>query len=74
VYNDTTVLSYNHAVYGATVNNTLVPGVPRDLAYQVSRVFEPHYCLPAGSEIEAEAGESWTPEAALFTVWIGINE
>ncbi|KAL4765023.1 uncharacterized protein BDW70DRAFT_147327 [Aspergillus foveolatus] len=73
-YNDTTVLSYNHAVYGATVNNTLVPGVPRDLAYQVSHVFEPHYCLPAGSETEAEAGESWTPEAALFTVWIGIND
>nr|AFT91369.1 hypothetical protein [Aspergillus rugulosus] len=74
VYNDTTVLSYNHAVYGATVNNTLVPGVPRDLAYQVSRVFEPHYCLPAGPETEAETGERWTPEAALFTVWIGIND
>ncbi|KAL4815489.1 hypothetical protein BDW67DRAFT_176301 [Aspergillus spinulosporus] len=74
VYNDTTVLSYNHAVYAATVNSTLVPGVPRDLAYQVSHIFEPHYCLPAGSETEAEAGEMWTPEAALFTVWIGIND
>ncbi|KAL4744094.1 hypothetical protein BDV11DRAFT_165783 [Aspergillus similis] len=72
VYNDTTVLSYNHAVYGATVNNTVVPGVPHDLAYQVSRVFEPHYCLPVGSE--AKSGERWTPEAALFTVWIGIND
>ncbi|RDW81579.1 SGNH/GDSL hydrolase family protein [Aspergillus mulundensis] len=69
-YNDTTVLSYNHAVYGATVNNTLTPNpsVPDDLAHQVSRVFEPHYCLPA------ESGVSWTPAAALFTVWMGIND
>ncbi|KAL4971150.1 hypothetical protein BDW66DRAFT_155958 [Aspergillus desertorum] len=74
VYNDTTVLSYNHAVYGATVNNTLVPGVPHDLAYQVSRVFEPKYCLPTESETEAQPRENWTPEAALFTVWIGIND
>ncbi|KAL5040939.1 hypothetical protein BDW71DRAFT_212625 [Aspergillus fruticulosus] len=74
VYNDTTVLSYNYAVYGATVNNTLVPGVPHDLAYQVSRVFEPNYCLSPESDTEVEPRETWTPEAALFTVWIGIND
>ncbi|KAL5001723.1 GDSL lipase/esterase [Aspergillus recurvatus] len=74
VYNDTTVLSYNHAVYGATVNNTLVPNVPHDLVHQVSRVFEPNYCPSPEPDTEIEPREKWTPEAALFTVWVGIND
>ncbi|KAL5336901.1 GDSL lipase/esterase [Aspergillus crustosus] len=44
-YNDTLVLSYNHAVYGATVDNNLVQNVPRDLVHQVTRDFVPNYCL-----------------------------
>ncbi|KAL4902161.1 hypothetical protein BDW74DRAFT_186946 [Aspergillus multicolor] len=70
VYNDTTVLSYNHAVYSATVNNTVTPNpsVPEDLVHQVSSIFEPHYCL------SAETGVNWASDSAVFTVWMGIND
>lgn len=70
-YNDTTVLSYNHAVYGATVNNSIVasdPDVPQDLVYQVLDAFEQNYCPPQST------GLGWSADAALFVVWIGINE
>ncbi|KAL3470488.1 hypothetical protein BJX99DRAFT_267401 [Aspergillus californicus] len=69
VYNDTPVLNYNLAVYGATVNNSLIPNVPGDLVYQVEEIFETHYCRPApGSD------PLWTADSALFAIWIGIND
>ncbi|OJJ63017.1 hypothetical protein ASPSYDRAFT_41714 [Aspergillus sydowii CBS 593.65] len=70
-YNDTTVLSYNHAVSGATVNNSIVASdhdVPQDLVYQVLDGFERNYCPPH------IAGLGWRAEEALFGVWIGIND
>lgn len=70
-YNDTTVLSYNHAVSGATVNNSIVasnPDVPQDLEYQVLDEFDQKYCPPHTT------GLGWSADAALFGVWIGINE
>lgn len=70
-YNDTTVLSYNHAVYGATVNKSIVasdPDVPQDLVYQMVDEFGQNYCPPHTT------GLGWSSEGALFGVWIGINE
>lgn len=65
------MLSYNHAVSGATVNNSIVASdhdVPQDLVYQVLDGFERNYCPPH------IAGLGWRAEEALFGVWIGINE
>ncbi|KAL4864864.1 hypothetical protein BDV12DRAFT_211353 [Aspergillus spectabilis] len=73
LYNDTPVLSYNHAVYGATIDNEIVSNVPHDLVYQISQSFRPHYCH-ASSESESEPGAHWSSDAALFTIWIGIND
>ncbi|KAJ5519849.1 GDSL lipase/esterase [Penicillium fimorum] len=68
-YNKTLVLNYNLAVYGATVNNTIVSNEPEDLVYQVSRNFYPHYgCASFASSQE------WTPDTSLFAIWIGIND
>ncbi|KAL4914580.1 hypothetical protein BDW62DRAFT_190142 [Aspergillus aurantiobrunneus] len=70
-YNDTTVLSYNHAVYGATVNNSVVANVPQDLVHQVTHSFDSHYCpygLPDALDTEANS------EDALFILWVGIND
>ncbi|KAI9373908.1 hypothetical protein BJX61DRAFT_551898 [Aspergillus egyptiacus] len=69
VYNSTPVLSYNHAVYGATVDNSIAPNVPGDLVHQVSHSFEPHYC-GSGSG----SNPIWAPDAALFSLWFGIND
>ncbi|KAK1140881.1 hypothetical protein N8T08_009754 [Aspergillus melleus] len=68
VYNDTAVLNFNLAVFGATVDNSIVDGEPIDLVDQVSRNFGDHYC----SSLESSPG--WTSDTALFAIWIGINE
>ncbi|ODM24241.1 hypothetical protein SI65_02050 [Aspergillus cristatus] len=63
--NASLVLSYNLAVGGATIDNTLVSGNPKDLVSQVD-VFQSTY---------ADKGAvPWTGENAVFGVWIGINE
>ncbi|KAL3447463.1 hypothetical protein BJX65DRAFT_307871 [Aspergillus insuetus] len=47
IYNETPVLSYNLAVWDATVDNTIARGVPEDFVAQVAANFEPYYCLPS---------------------------
>ncbi|KAI9037395.1 uncharacterized protein KD926_000358 [Aspergillus affinis] len=69
VYNDTVVLNYNLAVFGATVDNSILDGEPIDLVDQVSRNFGDHYC---SSLLESSPG--WKSDTALFAIWIGINE
>ncbi|KAL3486978.1 hypothetical protein BJX62DRAFT_241462 [Aspergillus germanicus] len=64
IYNETPVLSYNFAVWDATIDNTIARGVPEDFAAQVSTAFEPHYSHPS------HEGSS----SALFMVWFGIND
>ncbi|KAL3459572.1 hypothetical protein BJX64DRAFT_291076 [Aspergillus heterothallicus] len=70
-YNDTPILSYNFAVYDATVDNDLVPSIPQDFVNQVSVSFEPNYCQTSTQSV---AGQGWGPESALFVIWFGINE
>lgn len=63
--NASLVLSYNLAVGGATIDNTLVSGNPKDLVSQFD-VFQSTYA-------DKDAA-GWTGENAIFAVWIGINE
>lgn len=63
--NTSIVLSYNLAVGGATIDNTLVSGNPKDLVSQVD-VFQSTYA--------DKAAAGWTGDNAVFAVWIGINE
>ncbi|KAL4885403.1 hypothetical protein BJY04DRAFT_214201 [Aspergillus karnatakaensis] len=82
VYNDTPILSYNHAVFGATVDNKIVPGEPWDLASQIEQTFKPHYCLDSSLQSErqsrfqphSQSQSHWTSDAALFAIWVGIND
>ncbi|KAJ5682153.1 GDSL lipase/esterase [Penicillium macrosclerotiorum] len=70
MYNKTSVLNYNLAVYGATVNNSVVGNVAGDLVYQISHKFTDHYCFNS----TAQSNPIWTSEASLFAIWIGIND
>ncbi|EYE94848.1 SGNH/GDSL hydrolase family protein [Aspergillus ruber CBS 135680] len=63
--NASLVLSYNLAVGGATIDNTLVSGNPKDLVSQFD-VFQSTYA-------DKDAA-GWTGENAIFAVWIGIND
>ena len=63
--NTSIVLSYNLAVGGATIDNTLVSGHSKDLVSQVDE-FQSTYA--------DKEDVSWTGENAVFGVWIGINE
>ncbi|KAH8693799.1 GDSL lipase/esterase [Talaromyces proteolyticus] len=69
VYNKSVVLNYNLAVYGATVNDSVVDNEPEDLVYQISNDFRSHYCLSSFA-----SSPRWSPDASLFTIWIGIND
>lgn len=60
------MLSYNLAAGGATIDNSLVPAYPGDLASQF-RLFEDVYA-------DKPASAPWSAEDAVFGVWIGINE
>ncbi|KAL4876913.1 hypothetical protein BJY04DRAFT_231199 [Aspergillus karnatakaensis] len=66
-FNESSILSYNFASYGATVNNSAIPAFPpgpRDLVQQATD-FREHYC-------DDHAG--WDAETSLFGIWIGIND
>ncbi|RAL15800.1 SGNH/GDSL hydrolase family protein [Aspergillus homomorphus CBS 101889] len=76
-FNHTLTLSYNLAVYGATIDNTVIPNEPGDLVYQVSYQFRQHYCVTSRTATETSAPPTtpaWTTDAALFAIWIGIND
>ncbi|KAJ7777694.1 hypothetical protein DFH07DRAFT_731107 [Mycena maculata] len=68
-YNASTILTYNYAYGGATINSTLVaPYLPTVLSLinQVSEFLEGAGTKPATSP--------WTSKNSLFSVWIGIND
>ncbi|KAE8353989.1 GDSL lipase/esterase [Aspergillus coremiiformis] len=65
--NASLVLSYNLAVGGASIDNTLVKGATDvDLASQV-KIFDETYS-------KKPASAPWTAENAVFGFWIGIND
>ncbi|KAF9528965.1 GDSL lipase/esterase [Crepidotus variabilis] len=66
-YNTSTLLTYNYAYGGATIDRTLVaPGNPsvRVLTDQVNEFLD-------GA---AKSPKVWTSDNALFSIWIGIND
>ncbi|PYH42255.1 SGNH/GDSL hydrolase family protein [Aspergillus saccharolyticus JOP 1030-1] len=67
-FNETLTLSYNLAMYGATIDNSVIPNEPGDLVHQVSQQFQRQYCQ---SQTPPRA---WAADAALFAIWIGIND
>ncbi|KAL4784547.1 hypothetical protein BJX76DRAFT_367544 [Aspergillus varians] len=64
--NSSPVLSYNLAIGGATIDDSLVASSQGDLVSQVD-LFEQAY----GSSPEAAP---WTAENAVFGFWIGVND
>ncbi|KAJ5131063.1 CAZyme family CE16 [Penicillium bovifimosum] len=66
VNNASLVLSYNHAVGGASIDNSLVNTNVDDMVTQVG-VFETTYS-------EKPASAPWSSENAVFGFWIGIND
>ncbi|KAJ0417359.1 hypothetical protein BJY00DRAFT_325664 [Aspergillus carlsbadensis] len=70
IYNETPVLSYNFAVFDATVDNAVARGVPEDFVRQVSTDFEPYYCRPSHEDPSVSEGSV----SALFMIWFGIND
>jgi len=64
--NTTLVLSYDLAVGGASIDNKIVQAYPNDLVSQIG-VFQSVYK-------DKPASAPWSPQDAVFAVWIGINE
>lgn len=65
--NASLVLSYNLAVGGASIDNSLVQGsTDVDLASQVDIFDETYSSKPASAP--------WSAENSVFGFWIGINE
>ncbi|KAL8832457.1 MAG: hypothetical protein Q9170_004868 [Blastenia crenularia] len=66
-YNQSRVDTYNLAVSGSSVNNTIL-GVesPADLIHQISDRFVPNYVLKHLS--------GWTSSNSLFSLFFGIND
>lgn len=64
--NSSLVLSYNLAIGGATIDNSIVSSPADDLVSQVD-VFQSTYR-------NKTKVAPWTKENAVFGVWIGINE
>lgn len=63
--NASRILSYNLAVGGATIDNSLVKGSQVDFTKQVD-VFQKTY--------SNKTKVPWTCDNAVFGIWIGINE
>ncbi|RAH65254.1 SGNH/GDSL hydrolase family protein [Aspergillus aculeatinus CBS 121060] len=81
LFNHTLTFSYNLAVYGATIDNEVVSNVPGDVVSQIRGMFGKHYCrgaadtTPETTSLSATA-DAWTEiaDAALFVIWVGIND
>ncbi|PYI23166.1 hypothetical protein BO99DRAFT_419534 [Aspergillus violaceofuscus CBS 115571] len=71
-FNHTLTFSYNLAVYGATIDNEVIPNEPGDVVSQVREMFGRHYCRGAAGTTP----DAWTEvaDAALFVIWVGIND
>ncbi|KAG2420450.1 hypothetical protein HFD88_000062 [Aspergillus terreus] len=67
-YNKTTVLSYNLAVGGATLDNNIVanPGYPYDVVSQVGLFESVYKSKPSYAP--------WSSSNAVFGSWIGVND
>ncbi|KAJ6577545.1 hypothetical protein B0H19DRAFT_1020038 [Mycena capillaripes] len=65
-YNKSTILTYDFAVGGATIDPNLVAPITLALPDQVNQFL--------GGVAKKPATAPWTSENALFTVWIGIND
>lgn len=66
VQNSSLALSYNLAIGGATIDNSIVSSSADDLVSQVD-VFQSTYR-------NKTKAAPWTKENAVFGFWIGINE
>ncbi|KAJ7641128.1 hypothetical protein FB45DRAFT_899494 [Roridomyces roridus] len=68
-YNASTILTYNYAYGGATINSSLVaPYLPTVLSL-IDQVNE--FLAGAGTK---PSSAPWTSQNSLFSVWIGIND
>jgi phospholipase/lecithinase/hemolysin len=60
------VLSYNLAVGGATIDNTIINATVEDMATQVASFHSIYGDKPHTAR--------WSSDDAVFGFWIGINE
>ncbi|KAJ7511186.1 hypothetical protein B0H11DRAFT_2386824, partial [Mycena galericulata] len=68
-YNKSTILTYNYAYGGATINATLVAPYETTVLSLIDQLNE----FLAGAA-KKPASTPWTSANSLFTVWIGIND
>ncbi|KAJ7744890.1 hypothetical protein B0H16DRAFT_1663994 [Mycena metata] len=68
-FNKSTILTYNYAYGGATINGTLVAPFEPTVLSLIDQVNE--FLAGAGKK---PATSPWTSANSLFTVWIGIND
>lgn len=64
--NASLVLSYDLAIGGATIDDSLVPSSQGDLVSQVETFGQAYGSKPDSAP--------WTAENAVFAFWIGVNE
>ena len=70
-YNNSLVLSYNFAMSGATISDSIVAAVSPSIhtfQQQVEQYYEPKYSTPGGENAP------WSANDAIFLIFIGINE
>ena len=70
-YNDSLVLSYNFAMSGATISDSVVAAVSPDIhsfQQQVENYYKPKYSTPGGEKAP------WSANDTVFLIFIGINE
>jgi phospholipase/lecithinase/hemolysin len=68
-FNKSTILTYNYAYGGATINGTLVAPFEPTVLSLIDQVNE--FLAGAGKK---PATSPWTSANSLFTIWIGIND
>ena len=69
--NNSLVLSYNFAMSGATISDSVVAAVSPDIhsfQQQVEHYYKPKYSTPGGNNAP------WSAKDAVFLIFIGINE
>ncbi|CAK5266684.1 unnamed protein product [Mycena citricolor] len=69
-YNKSTILTYNYAYGGATINGTLVPPYLPTVLSLIDQVTE----FTTGPIVKKPVNAPWTSSNALFSIWIGIND
>lgn len=69
-YNQSTLLTYNFAFSGATVDDSIVESTAIDVATQVHDQYLPVY----GSGANSKYPDVWQPSTSLFGIFVGIND